>query len=603
MRNCLLSFLLLMAMAIPSFAQNPFDKLKKLGEKALPDANKLVMGKEPLTTSLDDAVYEVPEMDDFAPKVILPANQLPRDNDGAFFLFPGVWEFHLKSYCMKAGTYGPSKTSGSGHVYAPLKGPKADVIQAILQNAYKHPEMKQRDIQVLIWAIIARTNLKDMPKQYMLTAAQLLSPEQLLRLNDGVLRKLSEKEMAKLTDRLPEPMKQVLEAENNMRGMMTDVNTKYEDLEKVAVLTGIEPEDEGRKVKKGRWSLTPEGYYIRYFPRNYSNMVLQIYVKEDAYSTMQYKIIKNNSSKSGNKMTTLKIPYMKLKEFDPSSAPAVPPKRGQRLGSSNDKNNSPDDRNDALDKANRILSGADNAQTALGMATDPLGTVVDQANPFSPGHMFGQILNFITDNGRKISDALNGDPPDEDYAKFAMAEPFDYKSLHDATFKNGALKQLADDFADSYLKAHSLMLALAASNDKLGGAKAAKDQVWINKQAEAIMYYKRSVGDALLTACEKWEKFLTALKTNAKTSLTLKPENIVAYQNKLRAKGFDKQELATFKFLRMGDTEIEKLKAERLAYNPAVYYGDYVELSRAVLNAWKEYGNVYSKFPAIPAPW
>jgi hypothetical protein len=48
----------------------------------------------------------------------------------------------------------------------------------------------------------------------------------------------------------------------------------------------------------------------------------------------------------------------------------------------------------------------------LGLATDPLGTIVDKVNPFSPGNMFSHILDFITENGRKISDALNGDPPD-----------------------------------------------------------------------------------------------------------------------------------------------------------------------------------------------
>lgn len=596
-------FLFLYVIINSAFAQGAFDKLTNLGIKNLPDLNNILKGKEPVTSSLDDAVYEVPDMDNFEPAVILPANELPRNSDGSFYLFPGVWEFHLKSYCMKAGTYGPSKTSGSGHTYAPLLGPKADIIQSLLKNGFKHPEIKQREIQVLIWAIIARQNLKDMPKEYMLTAALLLDTKQLVRLNEGVVRNFAQKEFLKATDNLPEPARKVLEAENKMRGMLTDANTKYEDLERVAVLNGVMPENGGRKVKRGRWSFTPEGFYIRYFADSYKKMTLQVYVKESGYLGNDFFQLKNKSGLSGSTTGNLKIPFVKLKEFDPSKHPGMPPGGGQRLGPSNDKNNDPESRNDALDKANKILSGADNAQSALGMATDPLGTIMDKVNPFSPGNMFSQILNFITDNGRKISNALNGDPPDADYTSFAMAESFDYKSLHQTPFKNAALNSLSADFTEAYLTAHSYMLALVKSNDKQGGAKLANDGYWANLQAQAIIFYKKKVGDALLVACKKWEIFLKAIQAQAQAPLILKSSNITAYQQKLRTAGFDSSELAAFKFLRMSDADIANLKTERLAYDANKCTGNYVEQSELVLNAWKQYGNVYSTFPAIPAPW
>jgi hypothetical protein len=585
-----------------AIAQNPFEKLKNLKIKNLPNVNNLLKGKDPITTSLDDAVTEAPELDNFEPTVILPGSELPRNADGSFYIFPGVWEFHLKSYCMKAGTYGPSKTSGSGHVYAPLKGPKADVIQSLLKNGFKHPEVKQREIQVLIWAIIARQNLKDMPKEYMLTAAKLLDANQLIKLNDGIIKNLAQKELSKSIESLPEPVQEVLEAENKMRGMLVEATTKYEDLEKVAVLNGIMPEDEGRKVKKGRWSLTPDGYYIRYFPSSYSNMILQVYVKENAYTTFNYVNLKNANSKCGASIFSLNIPYLKIKEFDPSKHPGLPPGRGQRLGPSNDKR-SPDDRDDALDKANKILNGADNALTGFGLATDPLGAFVDKGNPFSPGNMFGHILNFITDNGRKISNALNGDPPDPNYKEFAKPESYNYKGLKQTAFKNKELNQLSIDFVHSYLETHALMLALAQTNDKQGGAKLANDELWINKQAQAVIYYKKKVGEALQETCDKWENYLKALKAQVKTTIPIKVENIKAYQEKLRSNGFSKEELETFQFLRMNTNEIENVKKARLQYNPTQFSGDYFTASQTILQAWKAYATTYSKFPSIPAPW
>ena len=285
--------------------------------------------------------------------------------------------------------------------------------------------------------------------------------------------------------------------------------------------------------------------------------------------------------------------------MNPGKFPGVPGGRSQRLGPSNDKN--PDDRNDALDKAKKVLSRADNAQNALGLLTDPLGTAVDKANPFSPGAMFGHILDFNTETARKISDALNGDPPDPDYANFAMAEHFDYKSLHDIAFENAALNQQAGDFANSYLEAYAFMLALSKSNDKLGGAQLNNDKLWMEKQAQAIIFYKKAVGDALLIACEKWQVFFDAFNKKVKTSLILSQDKVIAYKEKLRTTGFDKKEIAAFKFLKLSISKINDLKNQRLGYNFNNYSSNYLDKPNRIMNAWKEYGNIYSKFPKIPA--
>jgi len=581
-------------------AQNPFGKLKDLNLKKIPNAGNILMGKEPITTSLDDAKTEVPEMDDFVPEAILPGDQLPRSIDGSFYVFPGVWEFHLKSYCMKAGTYGPKKVDGDGYLYAPLEGPKAGIVRSILMNAYKHPEIKQLEIQKLIWAIIARADFKEMPEEYMLTAAKLLDPKQIVELNTGVINKMAQKEFNKMIDKAPAPVRRILEAENKLRSMMRNAQTSYEDLERVAVLTGVVPDEGGREVKKGRWSLTPQGFYIRYFALDYRYLVIQLYVPNEAYMASANYRYKLSESKSG--FVSFNVPYLKLKEFNPADHPSTPRPPRQRLGPSNQKQ-PPDNRDDALDKANRILGGADNAQTGFGLATDPLGTVVDKVNPLSPGNMFSRILDFITSNGRKISDALNGDPPDPNYKEFAKVEPFDYRSLKQTPFKDEALNNKANDFADAYLNAYALMKALVSSNDKQGGAREAKDDFWANKQAQAIIYYKKKVGDALMTVCSKWDEFLSALQSQVNGKIVVSQDNLRAYQEKLRTNGFSSEEMAAFRFLKMTDAQIEEAKKDRLSYKVGDQNADFIEQSRNVMKAWKEYGKVYSAFPSIPAPW
>ncbi|HNA97220.1 MAG TPA: hypothetical protein PK421_08285, partial [Chitinophagaceae bacterium] len=111
------------------------------------------------------------------------------------------------------------------------------------------------------------------------------------------------------------------------------------------------------------------------------------------------------------------------------------------------------------------------------------------------------------------------------------------------------------------------------------------------------------VGDALLIACDKWDKFLTALQAQAKGNLDLKQSNMQAYQTKLSANGFSKEEMAAFKFLQMTDEEISQMKADRLSYTPSQYGGNFIDESRTVLEAWKTFGETYAAFPKIPVPW
>ena len=49
-----------------------------------------------------------------------------------YVLKPGFYTVELKSFCMHAGTYAPSK--GDGYLYAPLKGQKKEIVNSIIQR-------------------------------------------------------------------------------------------------------------------------------------------------------------------------------------------------------------------------------------------------------------------------------------------------------------------------------------------------------------------------------------------------------------------------------------------------------------------------------------
>jgi hypothetical protein len=269
----LVGFVLAQLPSLPKIPKGITDKI--------PDLSKIVEGEPPITTSMDDAVTEVAFLDDFDPPVFMPMDLLPRTTNGAFVLErPGLYAFKVKSYCLKAGTYAP--TGGNGYLLAPLKGPKSDIIRKLLHGTYTHPDVSQREIQVLIWAIIARTKISDMPRNRQLTAAKILSPKDILELNNGALGIIPEDMMDEAFEGVPPAVRSVLEAEARLRRKMTQGEASYEELEQVAVRFGAAPREEGdREIPSGRWSFHPDGYFIRFFPEGYTNNNIQIYVPHD----------------------------------------------------------------------------------------------------------------------------------------------------------------------------------------------------------------------------------------------------------------------------------------------------------------------------------
>src|SRR5258708_6973757 len=113
---------------------------------SLPNLRRLptlsdLFGANPVTSTLDDAVTDVPFLDRFDPQSAAPLLELPFGIGDGLTVVPGLWEAELQSYCMQAGTYGP--TRGDGFLWAPWKGPKADVVSTILNRSVQHPEIPQ----------------------------------------------------------------------------------------------------------------------------------------------------------------------------------------------------------------------------------------------------------------------------------------------------------------------------------------------------------------------------------------------------------------------------------------------------------------------------
>jgi hypothetical protein len=200
-----------------------------------------------------------------------------------YTLKPGFYTGTFKSFCLQAGTYGPDK--GNGYLFAPLAGPKEKVARTLIANWEQHPEIEQRQVQLLLWAIVAKTNFSKLSADLQLVAGKLLSKGDLSTLGSSVVDYLSSEAMAKLTDNLPEPAKTIVEIENKIRGLMYQANASYDQIESLAMLSGAAPAN--TDFPSGTWGLHPDGYYIKYLPHSYTKTEVVIYVPQKA-GTVQF---------------------------------------------------------------------------------------------------------------------------------------------------------------------------------------------------------------------------------------------------------------------------------------------------------------------------
>ncbi len=286
MKNLRLVFLLaavMFASSIEVMAQfgGLKDKLLKVGTAQgakMLGVDKLVKQPAAITTTFEDVNRVDEKQPDFFKNIkAQPLYLLPKAPEGGFYLCEGFYEMTNKSYCLHAGTYGPSK--GDGYMFAPLLGPKNEVITLILKSGEKHPEVEQHDIQLLLWAIIARTKFIDYAGTIKFTALKLLTTKQLTMLEGGALGILPFDLVEKAKEQLPKGLRAVFEAENNIRQLVASWNYTYSEMEKYAILAGMAPIR--TDVPSGIWSKHPDGYYVRYIPSGYPITKVQIYVPKD----------------------------------------------------------------------------------------------------------------------------------------------------------------------------------------------------------------------------------------------------------------------------------------------------------------------------------
>ena len=275
MKKTLPVFLFLFLFVYTSvFAQlgNVLKQTKKLADKVV----KIdLLEEKTITTSIDDALpvaYWLKDLDTY----LTPVE--PGNYD--FVLGPGYYRFKVQSYCLKAGTYGPSK--GDGYLLSPLRGNKSDVVYNIVKRSVEHPEIAQQDIQVLLWGIIYGTKFTDYDPAFQQRVKPLLTPVEMADLSIDL------KNIA--FDVMPDAVKKTAKFYSDFRNKLTNPNLVFGDIERMAMLDGVLPDDPfSQYVQQGLWAYIGNGFYGRAMPESYPTTVYEIYRPEEIYETWDAK--------------------------------------------------------------------------------------------------------------------------------------------------------------------------------------------------------------------------------------------------------------------------------------------------------------------------
>ncbi len=237
--------------------------------------DRIFTSRPTLSSSLDTADGLFPFLpDSFEPDSFQPATWLQRTATGGFVIEPGAWEFQAESYCLKVGT--PRPSTGDGFAWAPLAGPRAAIIQHILQTANRVPAVTQEQIQILLWAIVARTELRDLDAPLQQAARLLLSPREIAELSTNTLGRISRQALEDNMNRLPAIAQQVTAAEASVR----ELAARHASYAEIAAVAAPEDADAGehlRDVPRGRW-IRRGRYFVRFLPTGYDRVTVQFYM-------------------------------------------------------------------------------------------------------------------------------------------------------------------------------------------------------------------------------------------------------------------------------------------------------------------------------------
>jgi hypothetical protein len=202
---------------------------------------------------------------------------LPRTEDGSFVLSAGFYETEFKTYCLQPGT--PDPSNRDAYYQSKYNGPRKDIIETILDNSSQRSSLDQRNVQLLLWSVVSKSDFNKLSPGARSVAYELLTPKQLFELNGGVLGAI----------KTASKMILVSDQQNDIIRVFESGIRSYEAIENLAVLrtpSNITRND----MVRDQWYRHKDGYFIRYLPESYKKTTVQVYVPDSLMNNYRRSI-------------------------------------------------------------------------------------------------------------------------------------------------------------------------------------------------------------------------------------------------------------------------------------------------------------------------
>lgn len=193
---------------------------------------------------------------------------------------------------------------------------------------------------------------------------------------------------------------------------------------------------------------------------------------------------------------------------------------------------------DSVEAMENFISGA---RKVLG----PAGTVLT-----IPVLIAEKLVDWMLDMGDAISDALQGDPPRDDFASLelppAVVLPAFESPEGSSPTRDLAWREVLDSLAAWVSDGRSATVCL----DRMGGAALAGDDVWVWRQARGLTHLKRQIGFdrlRLADALERYAQVLEAENTELADSEATADQWAAAEDEAARILGLTAEELAALR--------------------------------------------------------
>lgn len=194
----------------------------------------------------------------------------PQTESGSYILKPGFYAADFKSYCLQPGT--PDPTARDAYFQATLNHPRKEIIETILRNSQNDTQLDQRNIQLLLWGVVSKTEFNKLPTPVQFTGRKLLHPKQIFELNGGVMG-------------VVKTVAAVMPSSGSLGDIQQIFNTgvnSYEAYERIAVPQTLS-QMRRPEFQLNQWYQHKDGFFVRYYPDGYKKTTIQVYVPEQTH--------------------------------------------------------------------------------------------------------------------------------------------------------------------------------------------------------------------------------------------------------------------------------------------------------------------------------